>query len=182
MKNMPAERLRGKLGGHCFSTFRVVLYKKNQILQGDIVREFGIREAAVSDADAIAAICSADLGYPCTVSLVRRKLESLDPRREAVYVAVAGGAVVGYVHVEKYDVLYFETMANILGLAVRSAYRHIGVGRALVAAAEAWALQNGIKMMRLNSGKDRSNAHDFYRNLGYTSEKEQIRFMKKLRP
>lgn len=115
-------------------------------------------------------------------SLVRRKLESLDPHREAVYVAVADGAAVGYVHVEKYDTLYFETMANILGLAVRSAYRHIGVGRTLVAAAEAWALQNGIQMMRLNSGKDRSNAHGFYKNLGYTSEKEQIRFMKKLRP
>lgn len=32
--------------------------------------------------------------------------------------AEAEGIVAGFIHIEKYDTLYFETMANILGLAV----------------------------------------------------------------
>ena len=95
-----------------------------------------IRSAAVSDAAAICAICSEELGYPCEIDLVQAKLTRLDPDREAVFVAVLDNAIVGYVHVEKYDVLFFETMANILGLAVRSDFQHNGVGRALISAAE----------------------------------------------
>lgn len=139
-----------------------------------------IRSAAVSDAAAICAICSEELGYPCEKDLVQAKLTRLYPVREAVFVAVLDNAIVGYVHVEKYDVLYFETMANILGLAVRSDFQHNGVGRALLSAAEKWASDNGIKSMRLNSGAERTGAHEFYRRMGFASEKQQLRFTKKL--
>lgn len=117
---------------------------------------------------------------PAKKDLVQAKLTRLDPHREAVFVAVLDNAIVGYVHVEKYDVLYFETMANILGLAVRSDFQHNGVGRALISAAEKWASDNGIKVMRLNSGTERTGAHEFYRRMGYVSEKQQLRFTKKL--
>lgn len=144
------------------------------------MEEAGIRKALVEDAGAISKICSKDLGYPCEPAFVKRKMEKLDGNRESVYVAVADGIVVGYIHVEKYDTLYFETMANILGLAVEAGYRHKGLGKGLVLAAEMWAVQNGIKMMRLNSGASRLDAHRFYRHLGYASEKEQLRFTKNL--
>lgn len=145
------------------------------------MNEIKIRQVTIEDAVAVCEICSEDLGYPCTVSLIKEKIERLDDSREAVYVAVMNGTVAGYVHVEKNDTLYLETMANLLGLAVRTEYRHNGIGKALVLAAEAWAAQNGIKLMRLNSGASRTDAHNFYRHLGYDSEKEQIRFMKKLK-
>ena len=142
--------------------------------------EIKIRRATTEDAGAVCEICSEDLGYPCEESFVKEKIEKLDDDREAVYVAVVNDTVAGYVHVEKYDTLYFETMANLLGLAVKDEYRHKGIGKELVLAAEAWAAQNGIKTMRLNSGASRTDAHDFYRHLGYDLEKEQIRFMKRL--
>lgn len=143
--------------------------------------EIKIRPVSIEDADAVCAICSEDLGYHCEVSLVKEKIEMLSDSREAVYIAVADDIIAGYVHVEKYDTLYFETMANLLGLAVRAEYQHNGIGKALVLAAEAWAAQNGIKMMRLNSGASRTDAHNFYRHLGYDSEKAQMRFMKRLK-
>lgn len=71
-------------------------------------------------------------------------------------------------------------MANVLGLAVSEEYRNQGLGRALLTAAEEWAKGKNIFEMRLNSGAKRKEAHCFYRNLGYTDEKEQIRFIKKL--
>ena len=139
-----------------------------------------IREVSVNDADEICTISSEDLGYPCDLSLVREKIGNINSDREAVFAALAEDIVVGYIHVEKYDVLYFETMANILGLAVKASYQRNGIGKKLVLAAENWAIENNIKLMRLNSGISRTAAHDFYRHLGYDSDKGQLRFTKKL--
>lgn len=144
------------------------------------MREINIRTVSAADAEDICAICSEDLGYPCELSLVAQKIMRLDPEREAVFAAVSNNVVAGFIHVEKYDLLYFETMANILGLAVKAEYRRSGIGKQLIAAAEDWAVKNGIKAMRLNSGISRTGAHDFYRHLGYDDEKGQIRFNKSL--
>ena len=43
-----------------------------------------------------------------------------------------------------------------------------------------WARENGIKYMRVNSGIGRVEAHKFYKHMGYESEKEQLRFIKKI--
>lgn len=139
-----------------------------------------IRKIEISDADAIRDISTEGLGYSCDLTLVQKKIAGLNEAREAVFVAVADGGVVGYIHIERYDVLYFETMANVLGLSVFKAYHKMGIGKALLFAAEDWARQNNIKMMRLNSGMNRTDAHGFYEHLGYVSEKDQKRFVKTL--
>ena len=143
-------------------------------------KNINIRKISIADAAAICEINSEGLGYKCELSLVQGKIKNLNSQREAVFVAEADGQVVGNIHVERYDVLYFETMANVLGLSVKIEFQKIGIGRALLEAAENWALENGIKMMRLNSGINRTEAHKFYEHLGYVSEKDQKRFIKKL--
>ena len=142
--------------------------------------EIEIRQASAGDAKAICEISCEDLGYYCDEASVRSNLESLDIAREAVFAAVTDGRVVGFVHVGRYNSLYMEPVAAIFGLAVRYSYRHNGAGRRLVSAAEDWAVEHGIKLMRINSGISRTNAHGLYRNIGYDSEKVQIRFLKKL--
>ena len=139
-----------------------------------------IRKVETGDAEAVRDISTEGLGYSCDLALVQKKIDGLDAEREAVFVAVADGGVVGYIHIERYDVLYFETMANVLGLSVFKAYHKMGIGKALLFAAEDWAKQNDIKMMRLNSGMNRTDAHGFYEHLGYVSEKDQKRFVKTL--
>ncbi len=142
-----------------------------------------IRPARLSDAEAIARLCSDDLGYACTASFVRRKLAAaLENPCARVFVAEAGGAVAGYIHAADYDVLYFDTMKNVLGLAVSADYRRQGIGTALLGAVEAWARETGACGVRLNSGMTRTGAHDFYRRNGYTGEKAQMRFIKTLAP
>lgn len=137
-----------------------------------------IRTITIDDTEAICKISSEDLGYDCETSLVEKKITNLDPGREVVYAAVIGGTVVGYIHAEIYSVLYFEDMVNYLGLAVDGRYRRRGVGTALVRAAEEWAVGKGIKHIRLNSGSSRTEAHEFYRRLGYEDNKTQLRFEK----
>ena len=139
-----------------------------------------IRKVEMGDADAVRDISAEGLGYRCDLALVQKKIAGLNEAREAVFVAETDGDVIGYIHVERYDVLYFETMANILGLSVFKAYHKMGVGKALLFEAEDWTRQNNIKMMRLNSGMNCTDAHGFYEHLGYVSEKDQKRFVKPL--
>lgn len=139
-----------------------------------------IRECTVKDSGDIAEISCNDLGYPCTKELVDRKIPALNRDRERVFVAEHEGKIVGYIHAEKYDTLYSETLVNILALAVRSSSRRLGAGRMLIAEAESWGKAIGAAAVRLNSGSTRTGAHGFYRSIGYGDEKEQIRFIKML--
>ena len=137
-----------------------------------------IREATIEDAFAICNISCADLGYDCSCEFVSTRISNLDKGREKVFVAEVNGIVAGYIHAEKYQTLYFEPMINILGLAVSSEFRRRGIGRMLLKHAERWADEVGIHKIRLNSGSSRKEAHSFYRAMGYSNEKGQLRFIK----
>lgn len=139
-----------------------------------------IREATITDAAAICRISSKDLGYECEERFVKGRLENLDSNREIVFVAELDGNVVGYIHGEVYSLLYWESMVNILGLAVASDCRRQGAGKALMKRVEEWAKERGINEIRLNSGGTRKEAHEFYRAIGFDDEKMQVRFMKEV--
>lgn len=139
-----------------------------------------IRKAKINDASAISKICTDDLGYKCSEEFVSKHLKNIYGKREAVYVAEIDGTVVGYIHAEIYSTLYYESMINILGIAVSSDFRRQGIGRALLSRAEDWGKKQGINTVRLNSGSSRKEAHNFYRAMGYDDEKMQVRFLKKL--
>ena len=161
-----------------------------------------IRHAAASDISAMNELFQKDLGYAeCTLEIVEKQFAVLDNSREAVFIAEAESTdasgeshdgspdvtsdarlfrIAGIIHVEKYNVLYFPTMANILGIAVAADFRRQGIGSALLKRAEKWARENGAGSMRLNSGESRKKAHEFYRALGYIDDKKQLRFIKEL--
>ncbi len=143
-----------------------------------------IRQAAASDIPAMNELFRKDLGYEeCRLEIVKKQFAGLDNSREAVFIAEAeddDGHIAGVIHVEKYNVLYFPTMANILGIAVAADFRRQGIGSALLKRAEEWARENGACSMRLNSGESRKQAHEFYRAQGYTDDKKQLRFIKEL--
>lgn len=139
-----------------------------------------IREAKITDYVELQKLSFEDLGYECDAELVKTRLENLDYNNECVFVADVNGKVVGYVHVIKFNTLYYKSMANIQGMVVSKEYQRKGYGKELMNAAENWARERNIEMVRLNSGFVRPEAHEFYRAIGYNNEKEQIRFMKQL--
>ena len=139
-----------------------------------------IRNAVISDYAAIAELARTSLGYDCNDELVKDRLAHTDSDREAVFVAEKDGTVTGFVHAHIYEVLYYQPMINILGLAVSENQRRQGIGRLLMQRAEQWAGDNGIELVRLNSGGKRTGAHEFYRSIGFDNEKVQLRFLKKI--
>ena len=137
-----------------------------------------IRKACTADSSAIAEITAEGLGYRCAPERVARNIAALDPAHAAVFVAELDGEIAGFVEPQVYESIYLSPLVNILGLAVRASCRGKGIGRALMAVAERWAKEMGAAGVRLNSGAGRTEAHAFYRRIGYTSEKQQLRFLK----
>ncbi|MEZ3496502.1 MAG: GNAT family N-acetyltransferase [Lachnospiraceae bacterium] len=139
-----------------------------------------IRTASSKDAAAIAELCRESLGYACTEERVAVRLSQCDSARERIFVACQDGTVVGFIHAQIYQTLYFDALVNILGLAVFAEARRQGVGTALLRETESWAAEVGAVGIRLNSGSTRTDAHGFYRHAGFSEEKAQIRFLKRL--
>lgn len=143
--------------------------------------ELVIRDAVVEDAPAIAQLNRDGMGYDYPVERTREKLRAcLGNPSHKILVAESEGVVVGYVHLEDYDTLYADSLKNILGIAVAEACRRQGVGKALLQAGEEWAASTGTAGVRLVSGESRKGAHAFYQTLGYTGNKLQRNFKKRL--
>ena len=140
-----------------------------------------IREATVQDAEAIAQLNTQGMGYEYPIADTALNLTRiLESPCDKVFVAVADAEIVGYIHVNDYRVLYAPAMVNVMGIAVSDSCRRCGIGRQLLAAAEAWAQERGSTAIRLVSGAHRAEAHAFYRSCGFDCGKEQKNFKKYL--
>jgi GNAT superfamily N-acetyltransferase len=139
-----------------------------------------IREVTGADAAAAAAL-SGELGYPASEDEMRQRIQSLAGRADhAVYIACLGGELIGWIDVGVTHHLQSEPRAEIGGLVVASEARCGGIGRRLVARAEQWALDQGLKSVVVRSQIAREGAHRFYLREGYERTKTSAVFMKKL--
>ncbi len=140
---------------------------------------YKIRECKVSDGEDIAKINLEELGYQYDKEQTKKKLELLlSSPKDKILVAVVKDTVVGYIHAVDYDVIYGPHYKNIMGVAVLKEYKRIGIGKALLTGTENWAKETGAQGIRLNSGESRIDAHRFYTNCGYLSNKNQKNFFK----
>ena len=141
-----------------------------------------IREINISDAEEIQKICKTALGYDVDISTVSNQINKLSCDNKnhilAVYEDENTKKVIGFIHAQVYESVYSDTGLNILGLAVDPDFRGNGVGKKLIGYIEKYAMDNGISFIRLNSADHRVEAHKFYENIGYTSDKLQKRFIK----
>ena len=137
-----------------------------------------IRPMIAADAPTVAALCT-QLGYDqIPPSLIAERLEMFAPDH-GCYVAEVGGVVVGWVEVFGVHMLASPRLfAEIGGLVVDSGSRRQGVGRSLMAQAEAWARARGYAEVRLRSGLHRAGAHEFYQSIGYELAKTSHMFRK----
>ncbi len=90
-----------------------------------------------------------------------------------------GERVTAFIEAEIYAPVYAEqVMLNVLGLVVDEKNQGQGIGAQLLNALEEKAKAREIKVIRLNSGVKRHEAHQFYEHQGYTSNHSQKRFLK----
>lgn len=134
---------------------------------------FDLRPAREDDAVALAEL-AAQLGYFATLEAMQQRLAAaLASADQAVRVAEADGAVIGWIQVVRWVTLESGAFAEITGLVVDAGWRGRGVGRALVRWAQDWARQRGLPRLRVRSRMEREAAHAFYRGLGFDAEKVQ---------
>ena len=141
-----------------------------------------IREINISDAEEIQKICKIALGYDVDISTVKNQINKLSCDNKHHIIAVYEDdniqKAIGFVHAQVYESVYSDTGLNILGLAVDPKFQGNGVGKKLMYYIEKYALDNNMDFIRLNSANYRLEAHKFYENIGYTSDKLQKRFIK----
>ncbi len=141
---------------------------------------FTIRKAVTDDYRAIWKLNTEEMGYEDTIDGTKKRMEILlsdDSHR--IFVAEADNKVVGYVHSNNYELIFIEPFKDIMSIAVSSEYKRNGIGRALLAEVEKWAVETGSVGVRLVSGESRVKAHEFYRSCGYVSHKKQLNFEKR---
>lgn len=139
-----------------------------------------IRPIATRDAEAAAKL-SCELGYPVSTDEVRKRIHSIENRKDhIVYVACISDTVVGWVDVGIVHHLQSEPYGEIGGLVVSSVCRSAGIGRELVARAEHWAADQGVRRMVVRSRTTREAAHRFYLREGYSITKTSAVFSKDL--
>lgn len=138
------------------------------------------RRGRLEDAPALVALVE-ELGYPAGESDVRARLgRLLAEGDQELIVAEEGAELLGWVHVQEFLSLASAPAALVTGLVVTRHARRRGIGRALMERAEDWARARGLSSLRLRSRTTRSEAHAFYRRLGFAAAKQQVQFRKEL--
>ena len=139
-----------------------------------------IRVMIPEDLVPVTELC-AELGYQVTTAQTAERLRHVAASEEAAaLVASEHGIITGWIHAHVNRTLTSDARAEIVGLVVSRNARRTGVGRALVNEVERWATARGLRTVRVRCAVTRSEAHQFYRALGYEASKRQEVFDKAL--
>jgi GNAT superfamily N-acetyltransferase len=138
-----------------------------------------IRQTRLDDSGTLVSLFDA-LGYPADAATIQRRLWRLhsDASYES-WVACSDGAVIGFaaghlVHPIGED----DPVGQLIALVTAPQHEGSGVGQALVAHFEAWALSSQAQRLLVTSGDHRAETHAFYLQRGYTQT--GLRFGKSL--
>ncbi|ASU58590.1 GNAT family N-acetyltransferase [Nocardiopsis dassonvillei] len=138
------------------------------------------RTVRAADADGLVPLYTA-LSHPATAAQIRSRLERLagDPTYELWVAEAAAGELLGFAAGHLLFPVEDDTpAAQLIALVTAEEARGKGVGTALCAAFETWAVERGAARAVLNSSTGRTGAHAFYTRRGYTAS--GVRFSKPL--
>jgi len=140
-----------------------------------------LRPAVIKDSEAVADLV-AQLGYEIDHMIVEGRLRDVLLSQSCLFLVaqLADSAVVGWAHAALPVQLLIGRHADLYGLVVGERWRGSGIGQKLLAAVEAWALEQGCSQMLVRSNAIRERAHSFYRTLGYSEHKRQVILVKDL--
>ena len=110
---------------------------------------------------------------------VKERLEKLDEKREAVFVAELEGKVAGYVFCiiteTKNSTMLFDMKTNHLeDVCIDESCRGMGIGGALMEYVTAWAKENGCDRMDLDVWEFNEGARRFYERYGFQTQKRRM--------
>lgn len=142
-----------------------------------------IRRATIDDAAEIARL-SHELGHPVDIQVLAARLHLLlADERHCILVACKldiSQVLLGWAAAEHRLLLESGERIELIGLVVDAHARRQGIGRALLAATEQWALERKVDSLLVRSNVLRPESHSFYLDLGYSRSKTQHVYMRRL--
>ncbi|MEK3916309.1 GNAT family N-acetyltransferase [Paenibacillus sp. FSL H7-0331] len=148
------------------------------------MKENNVREIRVSDYHDI-YLLNQDFNsrlYVFSEEKVKEKIEIITKEtKDIVFVYEQTKEVIGYIHGSRYELLFSDSLVNVLGFVVKESYRNQGIGSMLIERLEQWGKDNGFSGMKLLSHPSRIHAHRFYERRGYMFTKDQKNFIKKFK-
>jgi GNAT superfamily N-acetyltransferase len=144
--------------------------------------ELKLRPARKEDTAALARLAD-ELEHPTTSEQIAERFSAaLQQNTYALVVAeLPSGEVAGFMELVVERLIDAEPRVDVAGLVVSKTHRGLGIGRALMAHAEKWAVERNLRMVHLRSNLKRAGAHAFYERLGYEHFKTQKAFRKHLK-
>ncbi|KGJ90954.1 GNAT family N-acetyltransferase [Colwellia psychrerythraea] len=98
---------------------------------------------------------------------------------QATFIAEQNEIALGFIHTRAHkDEISNEACGTVPLLGVSPKAQGLGVGKALITAAEQWAKQQGYRLLHLEVFANNNKALGFYQNLGF--ESETLHMIKKL--
>jgi GNAT superfamily N-acetyltransferase len=128
-----------------------------------------IRPAVSGDAATLGRLLE-QLGYPTGAAEIPQRIEKLHARPGTTVLVAEDetGEVLGVVTVHLFQTLHAnEPAAWLTAVVVEEKARGQGIGSALVARAEEWAIEHGAGRLSLTSALHRESAHEFYKARDY---------------
>lgn len=119
------------------------------------------------------------LGYDVEAKDIEANVCEIRERQGEVFAAKIGDEVIGCINAIIDVRLAAGKTGEIVTLVVLEEYRGMGIGKALVATAEAW-LAERVTSIRVRTNTIRDKAHRFYLRAGYQELKTQKIFIKDL--
>lgn len=135
-----------------------------------------IREYTNTDAHALQTLMI-ELGYDIPKHDIIKNIKNVQERGGRIFLAQSGDTIIGCVCVMIDARLAEGLYGEIISLVVSENSRSQGIGKKLVKHAESW-LKARVTKIRVRANTVRSDAHNFYESLGYTSVKDQKIFTK----
>jgi GNAT superfamily N-acetyltransferase len=142
--------------------------------------EISIRQISKEDAPAISILCS-QLGYVLSIEQILKNIQAiLENEFHNAFVAVHKDEIVGWIGVAQAFQIESPSFCEVRGLVVDERYRKQGIGKILIEKAKKWGREKQNRNLRLRCNVKRSEAHLFYRHLGFEEIKQQKVFEVKI--
>jgi len=105
---------------------------------------------------------------------INSSLAEVGPQQKVFVVEGEQGELLGFVSVARQIHFSGQARAYVHELIVAAEAEGTGLGHALLTAAEAWAISQGLPAIELDTGAPNGHARRFYAHLGYAEESVKL--------
>lgn len=97
-----------------------------------------------------------------------------------IYKKTKTNKILNYIHTQLYKTIYSQTLLNILKLTITKKTKNHKINKQLIINLKTKTKKYNLSTIHLNSKKQHTTTHQFYKHINYISNKKQKQFIKYL--